>query len=85
MVIHHSSRAALQVDHLAASAPALHLTAADETKTYAHLPKGPIGLPYMLSKVVGHSIADLTGPAFGIPALFLRHHSVLLVTSACAL
>jgi len=43
----HSSRAALQLDHPAASAPALHLTAADASKTYAYLQKGPIALPPM--------------------------------------
>ncbi len=46
----HSSCAALQLDHLAASVPALHLTSADEPTTCAYLQKGPVALSYMLMK-----------------------------------
>lgn len=67
--------AALRLDHLAASAPALRLTVADDFTTCAYLQKGPIVPPHMWLNLVGRSIADLTGPAFGMPALFLQHHS----------
>jgi len=74
-VMLHSSLATLRLDHLAASAPALRLTVADDFTTCAYLQKGPIVPPHMWLNLVGRSIADLTGPAFGMPALFLQHHS----------